>query len=169
MAEEGNVDDDGERLVQQILAENPPDERGERDEWAAHVGWHRREDTRTHALNTDAESTHYAAAAKDDDPLEPDADGYPQLDIDTKQRMTDENGVTKINENGSKAAAQKQIVPDRITIAPQQLRGAKATHLLVHGSRTKKPLVGLIFVILIFVACATFLQRRIPKRTKDML
>lgn len=35
--------DDGESLVQQVLAENPPEERGVRDEWNGHVGWHRKE------------------------------------------------------------------------------------------------------------------------------
>lgn len=39
------VDDEEEKLiVQQVLAENPPEDRGERDEWANHVGWHRKED-----------------------------------------------------------------------------------------------------------------------------
>lgn len=38
------TDDDEEKLVQQVLAENPPEDKGERDEWAKHVGWHRRED-----------------------------------------------------------------------------------------------------------------------------
>lgn len=36
-------DDDEEALVQQVLAENPVDERGVRDEWVQQVGWHRKE------------------------------------------------------------------------------------------------------------------------------
>jgi hypothetical protein len=38
------IDDDGEALVQQVLAENPVQERGERQEWKHQVGWHRKED-----------------------------------------------------------------------------------------------------------------------------
>jgi hypothetical protein len=41
---DNNEEDDGAALVQQILQENPPDERGVRDEWEGHVGWHRKED-----------------------------------------------------------------------------------------------------------------------------
>ena len=36
--------DDGAALVQQVIEENPPEDVGVREEWAAHVGWHRRED-----------------------------------------------------------------------------------------------------------------------------
>ena len=36
-------DDDEEALVQQVLAENPVDERGVRDEWVQQVGWHHKE------------------------------------------------------------------------------------------------------------------------------
>ncbi|CAB9515645.1 expressed unknown protein [Seminavis robusta] len=36
--------DDGELLVQEVIAENPVEERGIREEWAQHVGWHRTED-----------------------------------------------------------------------------------------------------------------------------
>jgi hypothetical protein len=36
--------DDGAALVQEIIQENPPEDRGERDEWAQRVGWHRKED-----------------------------------------------------------------------------------------------------------------------------
>mmetsp|Transcript_14402 Transcript_14402/g.30704 ORF Transcript_14402/g.30704 Transcript_14402/m.30704 type:complete len:187 (+) Transcript_14402:116-676(+) len=32
-----------ESLVQAVLEENPPEERGIRDEWKEHVGWHRKE------------------------------------------------------------------------------------------------------------------------------
>ena len=35
-----------ERLVQEVLQENPPDERGVRPEWEAKVGWHRKENLR---------------------------------------------------------------------------------------------------------------------------
>ena len=38
------IDDDEEQLVRQVLAENPAEERGVRDEWAGQVGWHRKED-----------------------------------------------------------------------------------------------------------------------------
>jgi hypothetical protein len=38
------VDDDEERLVREVLAENPVEERGVRDEWKDRVGWHRKED-----------------------------------------------------------------------------------------------------------------------------
>jgi hypothetical protein len=44
-------DDDEEKLVQQVLAENPPEDRGERDEWANHVGWHRIEDSGVGVVN----------------------------------------------------------------------------------------------------------------------
>ena len=45
------TDDDEEKLVQQVLAENPPEDRGERDEWAKHVGWHRKEDSGVGVVN----------------------------------------------------------------------------------------------------------------------
>jgi hypothetical protein len=45
------TDDDEEKLVQQVLAENPPEDRGERDEWAKHVGWHRKEDSGVGIVN----------------------------------------------------------------------------------------------------------------------
>ena len=45
------TDDDEEKLVQQVLAENPPEDRGERDEWAKHVGWHRKEDSGVGVIN----------------------------------------------------------------------------------------------------------------------
>jgi hypothetical protein len=45
------TDDDEEKLVQQVLAENPPEDRGERDEWAKHVGWHRKEDSGVVVVN----------------------------------------------------------------------------------------------------------------------
>ena len=34
------VDDDEELLVREVIAENPVEERGVRDEWAGKVGWH---------------------------------------------------------------------------------------------------------------------------------
>ena len=37
-------DDDEESLVEEVLHDFPPDERGERPEWKDHVGWHRKED-----------------------------------------------------------------------------------------------------------------------------
>ncbi len=36
-------DDFEESLVQAVLEENPPEERGIREEWKDHVGWHRKE------------------------------------------------------------------------------------------------------------------------------
>jgi len=41
---ENAIDDDEEQLVRQVLAENPVEERGVRDEWQQQVGWHRKED-----------------------------------------------------------------------------------------------------------------------------
>ena len=37
-------DDDGETLVRQVIAENPVEERGVREEWVQQVGWHRKDD-----------------------------------------------------------------------------------------------------------------------------
>jgi hypothetical protein len=37
-----NVDDE-EKLVRQVLAENPIQDVGVRDEWKEHIGWHRKE------------------------------------------------------------------------------------------------------------------------------
>jgi hypothetical protein len=37
-------DDDGEALVRELLSEIPVEEKGEREEWASHQGWHRKED-----------------------------------------------------------------------------------------------------------------------------
>jgi len=42
--QEATIDDDEEKLVRQVLAENPVEERGVRDEWAGKVGWGRKED-----------------------------------------------------------------------------------------------------------------------------
>eukprot|EP00980_Cylindrotheca_fusiformis_P025975 scaffold15032_cov119-Cylindrotheca_fusiformis.AAC.4 len=39
-------DDDGLTLVQEVLKENPPEERGVREEWQSQVGWHRTENIR---------------------------------------------------------------------------------------------------------------------------
>jgi hypothetical protein len=36
--------DDGIALVKEVLEDNPPEERGVRDEWKHQVGWHRKED-----------------------------------------------------------------------------------------------------------------------------
>ena len=38
-----NNGDDGAALINEVIEENPPRERGERDEWSEHVGWHRKE------------------------------------------------------------------------------------------------------------------------------
>jgi hypothetical protein len=39
-------DDEGEGdLVAQVIRENPPEERGEREEWGQHVGWGRKEES----------------------------------------------------------------------------------------------------------------------------
>ena len=49
MTKWGNVKDEDaeeELLVKEVLSEFPPDERGERQEWNQHVGWHRRENIR---------------------------------------------------------------------------------------------------------------------------
>lgn len=35
--------DDTEALIREVLAENPPEERGVREEWSRQVGWHRKE------------------------------------------------------------------------------------------------------------------------------
>lgn len=40
------AEDDGALLVQQVLEENPPEERGVRSEWEEHVGWHVKENIR---------------------------------------------------------------------------------------------------------------------------
>ena len=37
---------DEEELVREVLEDNPAEDRGVRDEWAAHIGWHRKEDVR---------------------------------------------------------------------------------------------------------------------------
>ena len=42
--EQLTVDDDGETLVRQVIAENPVEERGVREEWVQQVGWHRKDD-----------------------------------------------------------------------------------------------------------------------------
>ena len=38
--------DDGAALVNEVIKEYPAQDRGEREEWAAHVGWHRKENIR---------------------------------------------------------------------------------------------------------------------------
>lgn len=53
---------DEEELVRQVLEENPVEERGTRDEWAQHVGWHHREDvhslrSREHLIDTTSNIT----------------------------------------------------------------------------------------------------------------
>ena len=42
--------DDGSALVNEVIEENPPRERGERNEWNEHVGWHRKEVVRKNTL-----------------------------------------------------------------------------------------------------------------------
>jgi len=44
MATEEKIDDDEEKLVREVIAENPVEEKGERSEWSEHIGWHRKED-----------------------------------------------------------------------------------------------------------------------------
>lgn len=47
--------DDGARLVQEVMADNPVEEKGVRDEWKKQVGWHRKESihrTRGHQQRT---------------------------------------------------------------------------------------------------------------------
>lgn len=60
---DGKQEDDGLNLVQQVLAENPPEERGERDEWERQVGWHRKEDIHQKA------SLRGASKANSNDPI----------------------------------------------------------------------------------------------------
>ena len=43
--------DDSAALVQEVLEELPAEDRGEREEWAHHEGWHRREDVNSHDDN----------------------------------------------------------------------------------------------------------------------
>ena len=41
-----STEDDGADLVNEIIKEFPPEEKGERVEWADHAGWNRRENVR---------------------------------------------------------------------------------------------------------------------------
>jgi len=43
---ESALADDGEALVQEVLRDVPLEDKGEREEWKSHVGWHRKEDMR---------------------------------------------------------------------------------------------------------------------------
>jgi hypothetical protein len=43
--------DDGAALVQEVLEELPMENKGEREEWKVHQGWHRREDTHRNPVN----------------------------------------------------------------------------------------------------------------------
>jgi hypothetical protein len=54
----GEVDD----IVRQVIAENPIQDVGIRNEWYEHVGWHRKEDIRSHDTNIAPVDT--AATAK---------------------------------------------------------------------------------------------------------
>jgi hypothetical protein len=44
--EEEEEEADEHELVKEVLRELPPEEKGERDEWNQHVGWHRKENIR---------------------------------------------------------------------------------------------------------------------------
>jgi hypothetical protein len=44
--EEEEEEADEHELVKEVLGEFPPEEKGERDEWNEHVGWHRKENIR---------------------------------------------------------------------------------------------------------------------------
>jgi hypothetical protein len=50
--------DDGIALLKEVLEENPPEERGVRDEWTNQVGWHRKED-----INPDASTNQLRGSA----------------------------------------------------------------------------------------------------------
>ena len=47
--------DDGAALVLEVIAEAPSVDRGEREEWGSHEGWHRKESLHlgVHSLGTD--------------------------------------------------------------------------------------------------------------------
>lgn len=55
---------DQEELVQQVLREFPPEERGERDEWTQQVGWHRKENIRKGVMHPDRQGD--AKGSKED-------------------------------------------------------------------------------------------------------
>ena len=64
---------DEEELVREVLAENPVEERGVRDEWVDHVGWNRKEnihvrhEARTAPLLRGSGTQSHAAAIKEPD------------------------------------------------------------------------------------------------------
>mmetsp|Transcript_6712 Transcript_6712/g.14671 ORF Transcript_6712/g.14671 Transcript_6712/m.14671 type:complete len:177 (-) Transcript_6712:61-591(-) len=175
--EEASADDDEERLVQQVLEENPPEERGERDEWAAHVGWHRKEDTNRLDSDTDTSAGGVddagagGDAATDDDPLELNADENLLGDRDPRQKVPRENGDPRIDETADFSKGKQRDVTATI---PQQLRGTESIRLhddhYRHGTigTTRRPLVAVIVSLIIFVVCLNILRRR-PKTMKDML
>lgn len=174
MTEEGSIDDDEERLVQQVLAENPPEERGERDEWAARVGWHRKEDTNEVDLDTQSVDGSGADgdAATDDDPLELNDHENLVGDRDPRQKVPRENGDPRIDETADFSKGKQRDVTATI---PQHLRGAESIRLHDRHYRhdtigtTRRSLVAVIISLILFVVCLNILRRRVPKTKKDML
>ena len=49
-------EEEEEELVREVLRDFPPEERGERDEWKEHVGWHRKENIRKRVVHDKSDS-----------------------------------------------------------------------------------------------------------------
>ena len=58
--------DDGAALVREVLEELPMEDKGEREEWKLHQGWHRREDTHRMPRNLRLSSKGHAHAKNPD-------------------------------------------------------------------------------------------------------
>jgi hypothetical protein len=60
---------DEEALVREVIAENPEEERGAREEWAQQVGWHRKENIflgRQHSTSGESPTKTFHICAKEE-------------------------------------------------------------------------------------------------------
>jgi hypothetical protein len=57
-------EEEEEELVKEVLRDFPPEEKGEREEWKDHVGWHRKENIRKRIDNDGGRLKHKQGAAE---------------------------------------------------------------------------------------------------------
>ena len=65
LSDEEQREQEEEELVREVLREFPPEERGEREEWKDHVGWHRRENIRKRVVVGSDEGVHHVPNTRD--------------------------------------------------------------------------------------------------------
>ena len=174
--------DDEEKLVREVISENPPEDRGVRPEWESHQGWHRVEDTHPNDVQTEGKqgeklltdkdlggnhAVHVATDqnANDDDPLEP-------LDEGKSGEKSNDPIAEEIIPDAAKALQGNELLKRKVAPGFRTVRGVNVGKgdIAYDGATTniRKPLtIGLAAVV--FFAYVTFQRRRLMKSTKDML